>query len=301
MKIKITLLILFLAIGNIKAQEILLKGKVTDSKTGGPLQGALIFISYNHMSYSSTDGAYTIKVMSEGSHNVKVSHIGYKSLSEDFNLKGSFIKDFMLDPSPIELDEVIVNSNRFENYLRNSPYSELLIGSSEIEQKPFQSLPDAIKTQPGISLISEGAWGAEISIRGLSRENVVALIDGNRIATSTDVAARFSLVNLDDIERVEIIKGASSSIYGSGATGGIINIVTKAPVFNEKLFLNGNFSTGFNSVNNMNVASGMLTEEEKFGLQKFRVPTERPGIFKLLSGKFKTASLKIIVLRVISI
>ncbi len=132
-----------------------------------------------------------------------------------------------LKPSIIELDEVLVSTNRTDDYLRNSPFAELIVDKEEIQIRPAVSLADILQNEPGISLIRDGIWGTEISIRGLNRENIITLIDGNRVVTSTDVAARLSMINLNDINRVEVIKGASSSIYGSGATGGIVNIITK--------------------------------------------------------------------------
>ncbi|RPI60311.1 MAG: TonB-dependent receptor, partial [Ignavibacteriales bacterium] len=91
----------------------------------------------------------------------------------------------------------------------------------------------------------------EVSIRGLSRANVVTLIDGNRIETSTDISARLSMFDLNDVERIEVIKGAASSLYGSGATGGTINIISKSGHYTSKLSLGGSYSGGFNSVNNL--------------------------------------------------
>ena len=87
---------------------------------------------------------------------------------------------------------------------------------------------------------------------------MVALINGNRIATSTDVAARLSMVDINDIERVDVIKGASSSIYGSGATGGIVNIITRSSGFREVPSLNAGVSTGFSTVNRLSNTSVSL-------------------------------------------
>ena len=270
MNIKFVLPYLFLIVGNSTAQNISIKGIVTDSKTGSAIQGAAVLISYNYFASTNDEGSYTIKNIPEGNYQIKVSRIGYKPLSLNMNINSSSrIKDFILEPSPIELDEVIVITDRTDKYLRNSPYSELLISKTQIESKPFQSLSDALKEEPGISLLRDGIWGNEISIRGLNRENIVTLIDRNRIATSTDIAARLSMINMDDVDRIEVIKGASSSIYGSGATGGIINIITKAPMFYDKLSINGNLSTGYNSVNNLSSCSGSIFSGSSFWTSKF--------------------------------
>ena len=130
------------------------------------------------------------------------------------------------------------------------PYSGSVINKKEIEMSPSFTVSDLLKTESGLSLLRDGIWGTEVSIRGLSRANIVTLIDGYRIETSTDLSARLSMFDLNDVERIEVIKGASSSLYGSGATGGTINIISKSGSYTNKLSLIGSYSGGFNSVNN---------------------------------------------------
>jgi hemoglobin/transferrin/lactoferrin receptor protein len=240
-------------------QSFTLEGKIIDSKNGLPIQGASVFISYNSQTFTNGDGEYIITQVSKGTYEVNVSCLGYTVISSTVNIdSGSFRKDFILEASLIELDDVVVTTNRNEDYLRNSPFAELVVDKEEIQTKPSVSLPDILQNEPGISLVRDGIWGTEISIRGLSRENIVTLINGNRVVTSTDVAARMSMIDLNDIDRVEVIKGASSSIYGSGATGGIINIITKSPQFYDKFTLNGNLLAEYNTVNELSIFSGSL-------------------------------------------
>ncbi|MCG6959351.1 TonB-dependent receptor [bacterium BMS3Abin03] len=280
---------LFLSFSFSFAQTVILKGKVTDAHTGEPISGAVVFVSYSSMAYTDNNGGFSITGLKEGNTLVKISRIGYRLLTEKINISGDLEKSFSLQPTPIEFGEVIVRTTRFDNYLRNSPYSELMISEDKLEEKPFQSLPDAIKTEPGLSVISEGAWGTEINIRGLSRENVVALIDGNRLATSTDVAARFSLIDLGDVERVEVIKGSSSSIYGSGATGGIVNIITKSPTFNNNFLLRGNLSTGYNSVNSSSMTFGSLYGSGSFWSSKVSASYRKAGNLQTPTGEIKNS------------
>lgn len=262
---------LFLFTSLIFSQDISLKGRVIDSKSGSPIENAVVFLSSKNISYTNSSGEYIFKDLKQGSYILKVSQIGYKTLTENISYSpGSvLLKNFSLLSSPIELDEVIVSTDRNDKYLRNSPYSELLLGVKEMEVKPFQSLPDMLKEEPGVSLLRDGIWNTEVSIRGLNRENIVTLIDGNRIATSTDIAARLSMVNMNDVEKIEVIKGAASSIYGSGATGGIINIITKSPEFYNNFSVRGNVSAGYNSVNNMSSWSGSFYSGGTFWASKF--------------------------------
>src|SRR3990172_3804581 len=105
-----------------------------------------------------------------------------------------------------------------------------------------------LKPNP-ISLGRDGIWQTFVSVRGLSRSNLVYLIDGNRIETSTELAAGLSLINLDNIKRIEVLKGAASSLYGSGATGGVINLITDDISYNENFKYGVTISNSNRSVN----------------------------------------------------
>ncbi len=272
--------------GLIFSQDASLKGKIIDSNTDEAVQGAAVFISQNYLVYSNISGEYQLNNIHDGLYTIKISRPGYKALSGQINItNGENKKDFSLSASLIQFDEVIVSTDRNDKYLRNSPYSELLLAKNEVEKKPFQSLPDALKGEPGVALLRDGIWGTEISIRGLNRENVVTLIDGNRIATSTDVAARLSMVDMNDVQKIEIIKGASSAIYGSGAIGGIVNIITKSPEFYDNFSIGGNATAGYNSVNNMSAWSGSVYTGSAFWTSKFSGSYRKAGNTQTPAGE----------------
>lgn len=265
MNIKIIFLLLVLVAAEFSAgQSFILKGKITSAENSLAIQGAAVFVSYSSFTYSNTEGFYSLSGLNPGKYQIKISSLGYKSFSKEIEITSDEVKDFALTPSAIELDEVVVSTNRTENYLRNSPFAESLVGKEEIQIRSTMSLPDILQNEPGVSLLRDGVWGTEVSIRGLNRENVITLIDGSRIATSTDVAARLSMIDINDVERVEVIKGASSSIYGSGATGGIVNIITKSPQLYDRLSLNGNVITEYNAVNDLSVFGGSLYSGSSF-------------------------------------
>ena len=91
-------------------------------------------------------------------------------------------------------------------------------------------------------------------------------MDGDRIETATDLDAALSLIDLNDIERIEIIKGSASSLYGTGALGGVVNFITIPPSFSEKLSLGGSVSSYYNSVNNGYSHNISLNLKEIFGI-----------------------------------
>lgn len=256
---KILATIIILISVNTFAQNFTLQGRILDKNTSEPISQAFVFISYNSLAYSNTDGFYSIKNIPKGSYNVVVSMLGYKKFETRIVIETeNQIQNFYLEPAPIQLDNVIVTTDRNTQFLSNSPFSQLLISDNEIQQKPLQSIAQIVSHQPGVSIMRDGIWGSEINIRGLSRENIVTLIDGNRIVTSTDISARLSMIDINDIERIEIIKGASSSIYGSGATGGIVNIISKSPKPYSSFSFDGKVASEYNSVNNLSVLSTNL-------------------------------------------
>ncbi|MCX7610885.1 MAG: TonB-dependent receptor [Ignavibacterium sp.] len=262
-----TILLLFSQIA--LSQNFTLQGRIFNSQTSEPIEKAFVFISYSYFDYSNNEGFFSIN-LPRGKYNIKISMLGYKTLETSVSIDSeNLIQNFYLEPSPIQLDNVIVTTDRNISLLRNSTYSKSIISESDIQEKPVISLPEIMKNQPGISIVRDGIWGSEINIRGLSRENVVTLIDGNRIVTSTDISARLAMIDMNDIERIEIIKGASSSIYGSGATGGIVNIISKSPKYYEKFSFNGKFASEYNSVNKLSVVSTNLYGGNSFITGKF--------------------------------
>lgn len=251
------------------SQNITLTGKIIDISTGSPIHGAIVFVPSNNIAYTNSDGEYEVNNLMYGVYNVRVSHIGFKTQIKDIQIDVNNRNfDFSLEPSPIKLDEVIVKVDRLEKYLKDSPYSLVLADKEQIESKNFNSLSDLLEYEPGITAIRDGVWGTDINIRGLSRNNIVTIIDGTRIETANDISARLSMIDLNDIDRVEIIKGAASSVYGSGATGGIVNIISNSPSFSKSYSLTGNFSTGYNSVNNLRTFAGTIYNSGYFWSSK---------------------------------
>ncbi|MDR1934220.1 MAG: TonB-dependent receptor [Candidatus Accumulibacter sp.] len=104
------------------------------------------------------------------------------------------------------------------------------------------SIVDALERLPGIARTGDSPWAQDISIRGLSGPSVVILLDGKRINTATDMNARLGFINPADVERVEVLKGPVSALYGSGSIGGVVNIITRKPSFTGQPESHGDFS-----------------------------------------------------------
>lgn len=131
-----------------------------------------------------------------------------------------------------ELPAIVVTATRVEADLKDIPMSVSVVGKQEIEERPGTNVSEQLVHSPGVSM-SAGKTGSGnnsmISIRGLEAGRVLYLIDGIRQNSIFKEDMNKGLLNVDpdDIERVEIIKGPASSLYGSDAIGGVVNIITK--------------------------------------------------------------------------
>ena len=133
------------------------------------------------------------------------------------------------DPYPpaTRIEPMVVTARGTARPISLTPGGVGVIDAEQIGRLHLETLSDIIRRIPGVEKISDSAWGPEISIRGLGRNRIVFLIDGCRVNTATDINAQFGLVNAGDIERIEVLKGPISVLYGSGSIGGVVNVITK--------------------------------------------------------------------------
>lgn len=132
-----------------------------------------------------------------------------------------------------EQDEMVVTATGFAQKIQNAPASISVISKQQIEDKAYRDVTDALRDVPGV-VVTGGASSSDISIRGMASQYTLFLVDGKRISTrSTRPNSDNSgieqgwLPPLESIERIEVIRGPMSSLYGSDAMGGVINVITK--------------------------------------------------------------------------
>ena len=132
-------------------------------------------------------------------------------------------------PNEAEAESVVVSATRFDIPLDQSPSSVSVITSQDIEQKQIQRVSDALREPPGLSVVQTGTAGqlTSVFIRGLRSEHTQVLLDGIPINQGLQGAFNFADVTTDDIDRIEVVRGPQSTIYGPRALAGVIQIFTK--------------------------------------------------------------------------
>jgi len=148
------------------------------------------------------------------------------------------------------MEEVVVTASRLEEPLKYSPDSVTIVTSEEIKKKGKQTVIDVLRDVPGISISQNGSFGgsASIYLRGTQNAHTLIMIDGVRVGDPMAIDGKMSISDLstDNIERIEIVRGAQSVLYGSDAIGGVINIITKKGKGKPKFYLSsegGSFQT----------------------------------------------------------
>lgn len=165
-----------------------------------------------------------------------------------------------------EFDPLIVTPRGYELRLSEVPGGVGLLDGGVYDEGTLPSIPDALKWVPGVDREGESSWGSEVNVRGLSRSSVIFLIDGARVETANDLNARFGLLNPAAIERVEILKGPISALYGSGSIGGVVNVITRGADFTETPTLHTHISlkAASNPKGEEGYAGGSWSDENQY-------------------------------------
>lgn len=227
---------------NISAQSFNIKGRVVDSQSI-PLAGVnVVLINTNYGAATDEDGNYEISDLISGVYTVEFSAIGYeKTRKENVVIQNKSIKlDIVLVEAAIETDEVIVTAGKYQQKKSDLTVSSEVIQGEEFENRNFSNLEDAIRFVPGVTMTDD-----QISIRGsggYSRgtgARALMAIDGLPFYTGDTGEIVWEMIPVTELSRVEVIKGAASSLYGSAAIGGVLNCITRNISVKPLTIING--------------------------------------------------------------
>ena len=181
------------------------------------------------------------------------------------NLKKESNKSAMQDKALVagvdEYTEVImVTATRTETPVSQLPDSVSIISREQIDQQKATTIFEALRSVPGLNIRKSGSIGrqSEMTIRGSSTSQVLVMIDGVQVNSATTGTFNFANLTTDNIERIEVVRGAQSTLYGSDAMGGLINIVTRKGKGKPKFSIRSEFGTLERTFNESINSSGSL-------------------------------------------
>ena len=218
---------------HLSAQNFL-SGIVKDANTNQPLIGVTIQLDNGNGSVTNASGKYSIKSEKE-LQKITFSYVGYQTKTIELNIVKFDHKDVYLVENNSELNLMVVSASKFEQKLEEVTVSMDVIDSKLIESKNCIILSDLIRNLPSVQLTD-----GQLNIRSGSGwsygtgSRVLVMVDDMPILSADQGEVDFNLIPMEIIDKIEIIKGASSALYGSSALNGVINIKTKSPSYNPK-------------------------------------------------------------------
>lgn len=212
------------------AQEIAVKGKVSDASNGELIIGAILNFGKNKITNTNLDGEYSM-MLPEGKYQVKISLMGYKNISDSINVgPNSNTFNFKLEKSVRELDQVVISAGKYEQKLSEITVSMDVIKPKIVENKNTVNLETIADQVPGVT-VTDG----QVSIRGGSGfsygagSRVLMCVDEMPMLAADAGDIKWSYLPIENLEQIEVIKGASSALFGSSALNGVINVRTAYP------------------------------------------------------------------------
>lgn len=261
------------------------KGKVTDASTNQTLPGATIFIPDLKVSaVTNTDGEFTLNNLpSKGNYLIEVHYIGYKTATRIISLANATGVDFALQPTAIETKEIVITGNMISSTSKRNSASSAVVGKDQLLQ-PSTNLIDALSRVPGVSQITTGPSISKPVIRGLGYNRIVTLDDG--IKQQGQQWGDEHGIEIDQFksDRIEILRGAASLIYGSDALGGVINILE--PSTTPEGQIKGEFITNYSTNNGLTANSLMLNGNQNGFVWRARGTYKNAYSFKTPTGYF---------------
>ena len=219
--------------------------KVYDAETLEPLIYANVklteVLSNNSIQTISDDqGEITIPYQNETV--VEISYIGYEKFRKSIRPnRGGTLYVF---PTEKKVEEIVVTGNPKETSVKESLYDVNVLDKEELEKRGAVNLSDALMNELNVQISRDGVLGSQVNLQGMGGNNVKVMIDGVPVIGRLDGNLDLSQINMNNIERIEVVEGPLSAIYGSNAIAGVINLISKQSQKNKvEAFANSYFES----------------------------------------------------------
>ena len=260
----------------LKASDANIIGHVLDKKTGEHLSYITIALKGTTIgTVTDATGHYFLKNLPEGDFVLEASSVGYKTISRNITLKkGKTLEEnFELEEDAVALDGVVVSANRSVTKRRLAPTLVNVVDMKMFENTNSPTLSQGLNFQPGVRVETncQNCGFQQVRINGLDGPYTQILIDSRPIFSALSGVYGLEQIPANMIERVEVMRGGGSALFGSSAIAGTINIITKEPLRNSGQLAHTITSIGGSSSfdNNTSLNASLVTDDHRAGLYVF--------------------------------
>lgn len=197
-----------------------------------------------------------------GKHTLQVSAVGFEEKTIQVSSPNRALQ-IKLNTSTATLSDVVVTATRTTRKADEIPLPVQVIGEEEIEQMGSIRLQEVLAEQTGLQIISDHGNG--LQMQGLNSDYILFLVDGEPLVGRTAGTLELNRIAVDNIKRIEIIKGPSSSLYGSEAMAGVVNIITKDPDSGFE----GSLNTQHRSYNTHDIGTTLSYKQDNLSVSLF--------------------------------
>ncbi len=217
--------------------QIKITGQVRDSISGDALQQASIYLKgMPYGTITDQNGNFLLEVPADSNIILDISFMGFKnkSIEPEIPENKNIHLNILLSPLVYDLDQTIVTVNRYKQNINEIPGTVNVVDPKMIKSLPANNPDDYLRSLPNIYI--NRTWGiftksAGITMHGLSgTTRTLVLLDGVPLNKSAGGSLSWDIIKPDDIDHIEVVKGASSALYGNNAMAGVINFITRKPV-----------------------------------------------------------------------
>jgi len=202
-------------------------GVLVEAGTGVPVGGARVQAGAA-TAVSGDDGRWSV-VLPAGAHALLVRHPGYADARAEVAVPANGPVRISLTPRPLLMETVVATASRRLQTLGEAPVATEVVDRARIEASGATDLAGVLAMVPGIEVQGGHPVGTGVYLQGLGSERVLVLVDGEPVVGRISGEIDLTRLPVADVERVEVVKGPQSTLYGSEAMGGVINLITRAP------------------------------------------------------------------------
>ena len=234
-----------------------IQGRVMDSGTRNSIPGAnIVLLNHQTGAAADKDGYFLITDLAAAKYTLHVSAIGYESRYVDINLPQDQDLKVDLKETFFQMQSVVVTGTRTEKIHLNTPVATELITTQDIKDSGARHLGELLEQRSGVSVSSSVEGGNIVNLLGMDSKYVMLLIDGQPLTGKFNNRVLLEQIPTASIKKVEIVKGPGSSLYGSEAMGGVINVITEKGSAGLPLTINVRHSDRLSAYNPGNFDSG---------------------------------------------
>ncbi|MBP1649048.1 MAG: TonB-dependent receptor plug, partial [Bacteroidetes bacterium] len=207
-------------------------GRVTGGSQAEAIVGANVLLrGTTRGTTTDIQGAYRLRDVFPGTYTLIFSIVGYERVTRSgvvVEEGKETVVNVGMDQAPVQAEQIVVTASKRDQSLEDVPVSISILDAADIQRRNSQAIDDALRYVPGVNMT-----GTQVNIRGSSGyslgagSRVLMLLDGIPFIAGDTGELNFEAIPMGQVDRIEVVKGASSALYGSNALGGVINVITK--------------------------------------------------------------------------